>query len=72
MFLRMSLKSDEYKKMIAYPETASDLKSKCILNLIHGLCKAFFYRKGGIKEELICFIHRLIRLGEEKKIQKLF
>jgi hypothetical protein len=62
-FLRETLKSDEYQKLVAY--ATEDKRSKCLLNLIHELCKNLYLRTSTIKQEIIGFIHLLIRKGDE-------
>lgn len=62
-FLRNTLKSDEYQKILAYP--SDDKRSKCILDLVNNLCKNLYLRTSSIKQEIIGFIHLLIRKGDE-------
>lgn len=62
-FLRNIIKSDEYQKLITY--TTEDKRTKCILELIHNLCRNLYQRTSSIKQELIGFIHLLIRKGDE-------
>lgn len=62
-FLRNILLTDEYQKIVAYP--TEDKRSKCILDLIHTLCKNLYLRTTAIKQEIIGFIHLLIRRGDE-------
>jgi hypothetical protein len=62
-FLRDILESDEYQKIIAY--TMEDKRSKCLVELIHILCKSLYLRNGCIKQETIGFIYLLIRKGDE-------
>ncbi|MBN2479567.1 MAG: hypothetical protein JXA94_05005 [Parachlamydiales bacterium] len=64
-FLRQALSSDEYQRIIAY--SLDDKKSQIIKELLHGLSKSLFTRHVNIKQELIGFIHLLIRKGEEKR-----
>ena len=64
-FLRRSMKTAEYQKMIAYPPEKSDTASLTLLHLAHHLCRAFFQRIGGVKQEAIGLIHRTMRKGEE-------
>jgi hypothetical protein len=62
-----ALRSVEYQKILAFPENLHDPVSFAMHKLILSLCNAFFFRKGGIKEEMIGFILRLCRLGQEKE-----
>jgi len=64
-YLRQAMKSPEYQKLIAYPDT-KDKKSYILLNLTHELCYSLFNRAGGVKEEVIALLHRCMRKGEEK------
>lgn len=66
-FLREALHSIEYQKMLAYPEDKTTQRNKTLLELAHHLCLNTYMRKGGVKEEVIGFIYRLIRKGAEKK-----
>ncbi len=66
-FLRGSMKTPEYQKLIAYPPDKTDKTSHLLLNLTHALSKSFFERSGGIKQESIGLIHRTMRRGEEIK-----
>jgi hypothetical protein len=69
-FLRRSLKTTEYQKMIAYPPEKSDKISHLLLHLAHELCRGFFHRTGGVKQEAIGLIHRTMRRGEELQTKK--
>ncbi len=62
-FLREIFKSDEYQKIVAY--TSEDKRAKCLLDLVHGLCRTLYLRTSCIKQEIIGFIHLLIRKGDE-------
>jgi hypothetical protein len=66
-FLRRSMKTSEYQKLIAYPPDASDRISHLLLYLVHSLSRSFFDRVGGVKLESIGLIHRSMRRGEEIK-----
>lgn len=66
-FLRASMQTTEYQKLIAYPPDASDTISTLLLHLVHSLSKSFFERVGGVKLESIALIHRTMRKGEEIK-----
>ncbi len=66
-FLRQSMKTPEYQKLIAYPPEKTDKHAHILLNLTHSLCKSLFERSGGIKQEAIGLIHRTMRRGEEAK-----
>jgi hypothetical protein len=73
-FLRRSMRTTEYQKLIAYPPDKSDKNAAILLSLTHSLSRCFFCRKGGVKQESIGLIHRTMRRGEEikqKKHQKL-
>ena len=67
-FLRASLRTGEYQKWIAYPPDRSDKIAHLLLSLTHALCRALFFRKGGVKQEAIGLIHRTMRRGEEVRI----
>ncbi len=64
-FLRDIIACDEYQKIIAYD--FEDKKSKCLIKLIHSFCRYLFLRNSSIKQEIIGFIHMLIRKGDEKR-----
>lgn len=66
-FLRRALRTAEYQKLIAYPPDRSDKASWLFLDLTHVLCKSFFERKSGIRQEAIGLIHRTMRRGDEIK-----
>ena len=65
MFLRAAMQTPEYQKLIAYPPDKSQKLLNGLLNLTHSLCRAFFTRAEGIKQEAIGLIHRSMRRGEE-------
>ena len=67
-FIRNVLASDEYLKIIAFSN--EEKKSKIIIDLIGSLLKSLFFKELTIKQEIIGFIHHLIRLGEDKKKHK--
>lgn len=64
-FLRAGMKTGEYQKWIAYPPDQSDKPALLLLNLTHDLCRSFFLRVGGIRQEAVGLIHRVMRRGEE-------
>lgn len=66
-FLRRSLKTAEYQKLIAYPPDRNDKVAHLLLHLVHSLSRSLFFRIGGIKQESIGLIHRTMRKGEEIK-----
>lgn len=66
-FLRRALKTSTYQKLIAYPPDKSDKISQLLLYVTHQLCKSFFTKFGGVKQEVIGLIHRTMRKGEEIK-----
>ena len=66
-FLRRSMKTSEYQKLIAYPPDTSDKISHLLLYLVHSLSRSLFDRVGGVKLESIGLIHRSMRRGEEIK-----
>ncbi len=66
-FLRDSMQTPEYQKLIAYPPEKSDKSANLLLQLIHALAFSFFVRSGGVKQEAIGLIHRTMRRGEEVK-----
>jgi hypothetical protein len=65
-FLRRAMKTSEYQKLIAYPDSG-DKNGDLLLNLTHTLARKFFERAGGVKMESIGLIHRSMRKGEEIK-----
>lgn len=65
MFLRRAMNADEYQKYIAYPPEAGDKIASVLLQLVHALSQALFYRMGGVRQEAIGLIHRCMRKGEE-------
>ncbi len=67
LFLRRSMQTTEYQKLIAYPPDPSDKDSHLLLHLVHSLCRAFYERVGGVKLESMGLIHRSMRKGEEIK-----
>lgn len=66
-FLRSSFKTDEYQKTLVLGRPNKDKKANFLINLLHKLSYAFFTRLGGVKEEVIGYIHRMIRKGKEKE-----
>lgn len=66
-YLRRTMKTSEYQKMIAYPPDKGDKTAYFLLYLTHSLSRALFYRTGGIRQESIGLIHRTMRRGEEIK-----
>jgi hypothetical protein len=66
-FLRSSMKTAEYQKLIAYPPEKNDKTASVLLGLTHHLSRSFFERIGGVKQESIGLIHRTMRRGEEIK-----
>jgi hypothetical protein len=64
-FLRKTLESDGYNKVIAYLPEETDEKNFNMCSLIHHLCEALFIRKGAIKEEMTGFIYHMIHRGEK-------
>ncbi len=65
--LRKALVSDTYQYLLAYQEEEKNYQFRYLMDLIHEICKALFYNRGGIKEEMIGFIFRMMRKGAEKK-----
>jgi hypothetical protein len=62
-FLRLSFRTAEYQKLIAYPPEKTDKMAYILLHLVHALSKTFFLRTSGVKQESIGLIHRTIRKG---------
>ncbi len=58
-FLRTSLQSRDYQKMIAYPPKKSSKLAHCLLETLHALCYAFFISMKGY-QEMTPMIRRLI------------
>ncbi|MBX7065673.1 MAG: hypothetical protein K1X28_00440 [Parachlamydiales bacterium] len=69
-FLRRSMRTSEYQKLIAYPPDPSDKNAHLLLYLVHSLARSLFERVGGVKLESIGLIHRTMRRGEEIKQKK--
>jgi hypothetical protein len=65
-FLRLSFKTPEYQRMIAYPPEKTDKMASLLLHVAHALSAQLFYRAGGVKQEAIGLIHRTARRGTEK------
>ncbi len=65
-FLRQTLRTVEYQRVIAYPPDSSDKVSHALLHLTHTLCYWFFTRLGGVKQEVIGLVHRTMRKGEKE------
>ncbi len=70
LFLRKSLMCEYYQKMLSFPDNCKDSKSKCLLNLIHHLCQAFFLRSSGTISEVIGLLRLLKRKGGELRSKK--
>ncbi|MBI3508444.1 MAG: hypothetical protein HY069_02250 [Chlamydiia bacterium] len=70
-FLRSTMQTAEYQKLIAYPPEKSQKLIVSLLSLAHALCRAFFVRSSSIKQEAIGLIHRSMRKGEELSKKKL-
>lgn len=66
-FLRRSLKTIEYQRLIAYAPESKDKDPRMLLYFVHALARSFFERVGGVKLESIGLIHRAMRRGEEIK-----
>jgi hypothetical protein len=69
-FLRKAMNSSTYQKWLAYPPEKNDKAASILLYLTHALCRSFFQRVGGIKQESIGLIYRTMRRGtavEKKK-----
>ena len=66
-FLRQCLHTEMYQKMVAFPDNYTDEKSKCMLDLIHHVCQAFFTRTSGTIAEMMGFIHMIKSQGEKLK-----
>lgn len=64
-FLRKGMETGEYHKWIAYPPDQDEKIASTLLHLTHELCRNFFFRMGGVKQEVIGLIHRTMRKGEE-------
>lgn len=64
-FLRAAMRTGEYQKWIAYPPDRSDKAAIALLSLTHRLCRGLFFRAGGIRQEAVGLIHRIVRRGEE-------
>lgn len=69
-FLRLSMRSPEYQKWIAYPPSKEDGQASLLLLLAHKLCFSFIHRTIGIRQEAIGLIHRTMRRGGEIKPQE--
>jgi len=70
-FLRRAMNTFEYNRWIAYPAEGNDKKSSTLLSLTHSLCRSFFERVGGIKQESIGLIYRTMRRGSEVETKKM-
>lgn len=66
-FLRSCFKTTEYQKWIAYSPEKGEKEAVALLTLTHLLCRSFFHRVGGVKQESIGLIHRCMRKGEKEK-----
>lgn len=66
-FLTQALESEECQKWMAYPPKPTDKMAHCLLDITFTLCQLFFTRLGGVKQEMIGFIHILARKGDEIK-----
>ena len=71
-FLNKAINSDDYQKYISFPDNFKDAKTKTTIDLIQNLSRAFFVHPSGIKQEMIGYVYRLVRKGEEKKDRKEF
>ncbi|HSX13812.1 MAG TPA: hypothetical protein VLE96_05270 [Chlamydiales bacterium] len=61
LFLRETMKSDEYTKWITY--SPSEHAAQVCIRLVEKLCYVFITRPCGVKQEAIGLIHRTIRRG---------
>jgi hypothetical protein len=61
LFLRETMKTDDYSKWVTYP-TNEQLSLSCV-KLVEKLSAAFMTRPCGVKQEAIGLIHRTIRRG---------
>lgn len=69
-FLKKALQSDEYQKSITYIPDSSGQTEKFLLKFTHHLAYEFFTRSSSIRQEILGYIHRLIRKGKELSEQK--
>ncbi len=66
-FLRDTLASEEYKKMLTYQDVIENKMAKKIIHLVFSLVMGLFTKTSSIKQEMVGFIHFLKRKGEEKR-----
>ncbi|MEL7431346.1 MAG: hypothetical protein AAGI90_02295 [Chlamydiota bacterium] len=64
-FFRKALQSQEYQKMLSYPPAEQEKMSKFLLSFTHQLAYEFFTRSSSIRQEILGYIHRLIRKGKD-------
>lgn len=64
-FLRACFTTGEYQRTLTYEKSKKE-RNYILLSLANKLCLSFFSRLGGIKEEVIAYIHRMIRKGASK------
>jgi hypothetical protein len=67
-YINESIGTYEYQKLLSYDSKIE--KSKELVVLVQSIINAVFTRVSGVKEELIGFVYRLIRKGEEKRGKK--
>lgn len=63
-FLRECFKTEEYAQALALPDSKKDT---FLVSLTHKIAFALFSRLGGVKQEVIGYIHRIIRKGKNKE-----
>ena len=68
-FLREAMTCAEYKKYLSTPPDSSERLAHTLLNLLHALC-CFFFMNVRSRQEVISFIHRLIKRAEERRGEK--
>ncbi len=64
LFLRDGLQTVDYREQMASEPEEGDPAFICV-HLIHALCAGFFHRRGGVKQEAIGLVHRMIHHGEK-------
>lgn len=69
-FIRDTYHLPIFTQMLHFTKDFPAHDRECLLELYFGFCFSFFTVPGGVKEETLGFIHRLITQGNEKEIEK--
>jgi hypothetical protein len=67
MFLRTGFETEDYRKVVTRTQEKEDSNVSFLTNLVNKVAFSVFNRLGGVKEEVIGFIHLFIKEGKDKE-----